>query len=422
MAEFRDMLELLAGRDNVIDKNMYIADADKAAELISELIRNERDKTESFKEKIKKEIDGLFFLFSEVTLENEMSFYERLMNLCSRLSARQKIEKLQNKVVISFGGSVSAGKSMFINAISGIGNKLPVDQKTTTAIPTYIIKSDKNDIHANSVYGYSTDISENALNAMAHEFDTTYGIGFPSFVDSIIVENSKYVLADEIALLDTPGYTKYDEDNNSKKVVSDREKAYEQLSASDYLIWLIDISCGTITEDDLQFISSLKIQTPILIVFTKADLKSETEIGQILCQAKEVVASRDRGFSCYGITAYSSKQKKEYGQDLIQEFFNSTVSGNVRGYDIIAEFEQIKAEMREAITDAMGSAQNTAGELFTYISNSDNPRNIKSSVALWSEANQLGNSLSALLKRYDVSMNKIEREIKQFFKKGERTK
>ena len=143
----------------VSDENMYIADEDKAVELIAELIRNEADSSVYFRKQMEGRINRLFSLFSEVTIENEMVLYERFMDLCSRLSERHKIQKLKDKVVVSFGGEVSAGKSRFINTISGIGEKLPVDQKTTTAIPTYIIKSNTEQIHANSVYGYTTPIS-----------------------------------------------------------------------------------------------------------------------------------------------------------------------------------------------------------------------------------------------------------------------
>ena len=134
-------------------------------------------------------------------IENKLFFYERFIELCSRLLEIQKIKKIQDKVVISFGGKVSSGKSKFINSISGIGQKLPVDQKTTTAIPTYIIKSKSNSVHAVTTDGYSTEISLNGLEAMAHEFNDTYGIGFPAFVDSIIIESNEYTLSNKIALL-----------------------------------------------------------------------------------------------------------------------------------------------------------------------------------------------------------------------------
>ena len=83
--------------------NMYIADEEKAIELISELIKNKPDASIYFQKRIENQINHLFSLFSEVTIENEMLFYQRFMDLCSRLSERQKIQKIQDKVVISFG-------------------------------------------------------------------------------------------------------------------------------------------------------------------------------------------------------------------------------------------------------------------------------------------------------------------------------
>lgn len=409
-------LDILFDEVNVPDENMYIANEDKAVELIAELIKNKSDSSVHFRRRIEKKINDLFALFSEVSIKNEMIMYERFLDLCFRLSERKKIQKLHDKVVISIGGRVSSGKSKFINTISGIGDKLPVDQKTTTAIPTYIIKSKEENIYANSVYGYSTEISTEALNAMAHEFDTVYGIGFPAFVDSIIIESNEYSLPEEIALLDTPGYTKYDEDNNSRKVVSDREKAFEQLSISDYLIWLIDIDTGAITEDDIQFIESLRIKTPILIVFTKADLKSQNEIAQIISVARDTISKTT--IDCFGITAYSANEKKEYGTNEIAKFLNYTISGDVRQNDIIAEFRNVEKEMREAINLAIKQFQNTERALFTYISNSNQIMDIKSLAKLWGKSNQDGYVLNNLLKQYETMIRDINRDIKKFFGEG----
>lgn len=404
----------------VPDANMYIANEDKAVELLAELIKNKSDSTVYFQKKMKEKINQMFSLFSEVTIENEMIMYERFMDLCSRLSERKKIQKLHDKVVISFGGRVSAGKSKFINTISGIGDKLPVDQKTTTAIPTYIIKSKNEAIYANSVYGYSTEISTEALDAMAHEFDTVYGIGFPAFVDSIIIESKEYSLPHEVALLDTPGYTKYDKDNNSKMVVSDREKAFEQLSISDYLIWLIDIDTGAITEDDIQFIESLKIKTQILIVFTKADLKSQKEITEIINGAKDIVSGTS--IKCFGITAYSANQKKEYGTNEIANFFKYAVNGKVRQNNIRAEFENVEKEMWGAIDNAISQSRNNAQRLFSYISNSDQILAVGALAKLWGKVNQDGYILNNLLRQYKVIIREINQEIEKFLGEGVETK
>ena len=416
--EFDDEINLddLFGDIELPDENMYIANEDKAVELISELIKNKTDSSMYFRRRIEEKINKMFSLFSEVTIKNDMLMYERFLDLCSRLSERKKIQKLHDKVVISFGGKVSAGKSKFINTISGIDDKLPVDQKTTTAIPTYIIKSNEERIHANSVYGYSTEISVEALNAMAHEFDTVYDIGFPAFVDSIIIESNEYSLPEEIALLDTPGYTKYDEDNNSKKVISDREKAFEQLSVSDYLIWLIDIDSGAITEDDIQFIESLRIKTPILIVFTKADLKSKKEISQIVNDAQDSISKT--AINCFGITAYSANEKKEYGTNEISKFINYTINGEVRQNDIVSEFRNVEKEMRAEIELAIEQSQNTAQGLFTYISSSNQIMDIRSLSKLWGKANQDRYMLKILLKQYDLIIRGINQDINNFFGEG----
>ncbi len=411
-------LDVLFKDINVSNSNVYIADEDKAVELVSELITNKTNYSlvNSLK-KIKKEINTLFSLFSEVSIDNEMILYERFMYLCSRLSERQRIKKIQDKVVISFGGKVSAGKSKFINTISGIGDKLPVDQKTTTAIPTYIVKAEKDSIYANSVYGYSTRISNEKLNAMAHEFDYVYGIGFSAFVDSIIIESSEYTLPSDIALLDTPGYTKYDEQSDSRMVISDRQKAYDQLRATDYLIWLIDIDNGVITEDDIQFIESLHIRTPILIVFTKADLKSDEEIKQIVKAANESIIKTT--IDCFGITAYSANLRKEYNNNLIEKFLDYSLSGNVRNNDIRGEFKNVEEEMRKEIVKKIDQYKKTAKALFSYISKSNQIMDIRSLAMLWGKANQDGYKLEKLLRNYDDKINRINKDMEEYFREGE---
>lgn len=399
------------------DKNMYISDEEKATELISELIKNETVSSSYIRENIERQFKDLFALFSQVSLDGELELYEHFMELCSRLSETNKIRRIKDKVVVSLGGKVSAGKSNFINAISGIGKMLPVSQKTTTAIPTYVIKAEKDKISANSIYGYSTKISADALEAMAHEFDEVYGIGFSSFIDNIIFESEKYELRKEIALLDTPGYTKFDEDQKSKTVLSDRQRAFKQLSISDYLIWLIDIENGAVTQDDLEFIQDLRIKTPILIVFTKADLKSSKQIEEILSYARETI--KKTSINCFGVTAYSSVDCKEYGGDHIHRFLNHTIQAGVRNNDIMAEFIKAEQDMRDRIVHAKNQSNDRAKSLFSYIAVSEKILGVQSLVSLWGESNQESYHLSVLLKEYDKSIELINTSIRKLLSEGE---
>lgn len=395
--------------------NLYIADEKKAVELLASLIRNDAKTSAYAVRKIRRYIDELFALFEDVGLENGLELYEQFLDLCAQLSARQKIRKIQDKVVVSFGGAFSAGKSKFINSISGIENILPVAQVPTTSIPTYIIKSNRDELRANSIYGYATNLTAEAMNALTHEFYDVYGIGFSSFVDSIIVESSRFSLPKDIALLDTPGYTKHDEKSDSKLTISDKERAFEQLRASDYLIWLADIDSGCLTDEDLNFIKELRIKTPILIVFTKADKKPESEIQSIIRAARETIDGTS--IDCFGITAYSSNQNKEYGNRLIPQFINFTLSGEVRGNDILGEFDRIEREMRERIQRSIQQSRDTARTLFSYITHSNQFLYIRSLVALWGKANQESYQLSNLLKRYEAITSKVKWEIMEYVRR-----
>ena len=395
--------------------NLYIADEKKAVELLANLIRNDTKASAYAVKKIRRYVDELFDLFEDVGLENGLELYEQFLDLCARLSARQKIRKIQDKVVISFGGAFSAGKSKFINSISGIENMLPVAQAPTTSIPTYIIKSNRDELRANSIYGYATNLTAEAMDALTHEFYDVYGIGFSAFVDSIIVESSRFSLPKDVALLDTPGYTKHDDKSSSKMTISDKERAFEQLRASDYLIWLADIDSGCLTDEDLNFIKELRIKTPILIVFTKADKKPESAIQSIIRTAQETIDGTS--IDCFGITAYSSNQNKEYGKSLIPQFINFALSGGVRGNDILGEFDRIEQEMRRRIQRSIHQSQDTARTLFSYITHSNQFLFIRSLVALWGKANQEGYQLSNLLKKYDAIISRAKWEIMEYVRR-----
>lgn len=399
------------------EKNMYIANDDNAVNLIAELIRNTSNSSFQIQKKVESYVNDIFRMFSDISIENELEYYEQFMDLCARLSERRKIQKIHNKAVISFGGKFSAGKSKFINSISGIGELLPVAQAPTTSIPTYIIKSDCNKLSANSIYGYSVEITTEAMNALTHEFYDIYKIGFSAFVDSIIAESVNYSLSENIALLDTPGYTKYDDESDSKLVISDRQKAYEQLKASDYLIWLVDIENGGLTEDDIEFMESLHMKTPILIVFTKADLKTEEIIEEVVNSARKTL--NETAINYFDVTAYSSNLNVEYGDSKIEKYIRFAENDTVRNHDIINEFKRIQAAMRNSIMKSIQQTNSTAKGLFDYIKNSTQIMEIRSLAVLWGKANQEHYSLNNMLRKYDYIVESMNHEIIYYIGKAD---
>lgn len=393
-------------------ENAYIADDRKAVELLSRLLKFNRNSSASTLNKINLCIDRIFSLFSEVTITDEVQLYHRFKDAAAKLSEQQKVQQLQDKAVVSLGGQFSAGKSAFINSISGIEQSLPVAQAPTTSIPTYIVKSKEDTLIAHSIYSYSVSLSSEEMNAMTHEFYESYKIGFSAFIDCIICESSSFRLKNNIALLDTPGYTKYDVKKESKVAVSDREKARSQLRISDYLIWLVDIDNGCITEDDILFIESLHIKNQVLVVFTKADKKSETEIKSIIQNAKDTIERTS--IKCYAITAYSSIENREYGDTLISKYFDEYIETDNGINNLYQEFLSIEGDLKRNINSAIASSDNTARSLFNYIRNSELIQAIKSVSALWGETNQKQSYLKELYKDYLVIEASLNNALRKY--------
>lgn len=384
---------------------------ERACGLLSLLISNKaREETvaEGKAMEIKALVDELLGLLREDAFPGEIEAKRRIDRACSYLNKIHKLEKLNNKTVISLGGKFSAGKSKFINAISGMKQLLPEAQEPTTSIPTYIIKGKANTIRAMSAFGYTRNLTDSDIRAMTHEFYETYSIGFASFVDSIIVETVDFALNPGIALLDTPGYNKADGQINERRDFSDKKLAFEQLKTTDYLIWLVDLDNGGITENDLCFLRELNIETPVLIVFTKADKKTEREIQNIIASAETTI--ENSGLNCFGITAYSSYEQKEYCSELIKPFFEFAMSENRRCNDIIKEFESVEDMLIQQIMDALDESEARCKALRSIILNTPNPTDIQALSELWGAEGQLCHHYEELMLRFtELSMNINER-------------
>lgn len=399
-------------------ENAYISDDSKAIELLANLIQFKGNNAAFALREINQYIDGIFSLFSDVTIKDELQLYRRFKDAAAKLSEQQKVQQLQYKAIVSLGGQFSSGKSAFINSISGIQQSLPVAQAPTTSIPTYIVRSNKDDLKAHSIYGYTVSLSPEAMNAMTHEFYDSYKIGFSAFIDCIIAESSSYKLKDYIALLDTPGYSKYDVKTESRMSVSDREKARSQLRISDYLVWLVDIDNGCITEEDIRFIESLHIKNQVLIVFTKADKKSDDEIQSIIQNAKETI--KKTAIKCYGITAYSSIENKEYGNNLISFYFDYYITTRQGSNDIYKEFLSIEKDLKKNIETEINSSRMTAKSLFRYIRCSELIHAIKSISTLWGKTNQKRAYLKEHLEEYLLIEAFLNDALKKYLKRDER--
>ncbi len=415
-----DVLDIdrLLGTVEIDDRNAYISDSDNALKLFSSFFHSVKDIDLAPRKKVMKRINNIFKLLKEDGFNNELEYYKQFLNLFGRLSEREKLRKIGSKTVVSLGGEFSAGKSNFINSIANIDGLLPEAQSPTTSIPTYIIHGNKDRIVANSIYGYSVELTEEEMQALTHEFYEYYNVGFSAFIESIVIETPDFSLDSNIAMLDTPGYNKYDGETIERRTVTDRIKAFEQLKITDFLIWLINIENGGFTHEALDFIESLELKKPILVVLNKADKKSEAEILAILNEARETV-SKKLTVPVYAVTVYSSHEKREYfGADLIREYLDMAVNDTVRSNDIQREFEDLERELREEIQTEQEKNITESKEIFNYIKASQDVMQISSLAKLWSESNRAGFRYRRLLEEYDKCCEALNDSIKKYMQEG----
>ena len=186
--------------------NIYISDSKKAVQLISQLVHNGKKTKKVELLHISDELKKVFQLMNECDIPDMFEQQRKLEMLLERLMEFGISDILRGKHVVSLGGRFSAGKSKFINAITGIDNILPVDQNPTTSVPSYITQADFDKIQANTKFGYSVNLSNDAMKALSHEFYNKYQIGFSTILENIIIKSKTYNIDSSIVLLDTPGW------------------------------------------------------------------------------------------------------------------------------------------------------------------------------------------------------------------------
>ena len=347
------------------DRNPYIVHPEKALELISMLVRNSTEEVavNAMVRDLKRKVGEIFKLFSELSIPGETECYRRFMVLCDKAMEQNKIRSLRGRTVISLGGRFSSGKSSFINAFSNMGNLLPVEQTPTTSIPTYLVSDDHDSFAANSYHGFSMMLPKEAVEAISHDFADTHKIQLAAFVESIVITAADWKLPPQIALLDTPGYNKPETGTDDvRAVLSDRLRAREQLKKTDYLIWLADITNGTLTQDDFEFINRLGMSNPILIIFNKADKVDDQKRLEVVNHTRNDLG-KNLNPECFGVAAYSSTEKKEYDGDLINGFFDMVAQSGCHCNDLYAEVVELENGLRQTLDKLCNEENDFAKDL-----------------------------------------------------------
>ena len=321
--------------------NKYLNNPEEGLSLCASLISNSEytGPNSKFQNEIKHIIEHEFLNHAEHD-DNTTGAraYANLLNWQDKLAEAISFPQLEKSYTVAVGGSFSAGKTRFLTSVLGCPSLLPTDTTPTTSIPTYLFKGKENSIDALNFYGKKTSIDEEALKAICHSFNKQYGVTFSHLLQMIAVERKEFSYSNLI-FLDTPGYSKADNIGDSTQN-TDENIARTHLRSADYLIWLVDQQNGTVPKPDIDFIQSLDLQQPVLLVISKADKRPENLIREVIATAK---ADLERAEINYlDVIAYSAQNAQEIsatGQRLTD--FLDEINQGKNGSTLLWELEQI---------------------------------------------------------------------------------
>ncbi len=230
------------------------------------------------------------------SLEQEL---ERFREFCA-------FPALARKVVVGFGGAFSSGKSSLINAV--LGKRLLVAEvDPTTTLPTYLLRGEQDEIHALNLFRRRVSLSHEEFLSLTHEEVETYGSNVSRLLQAAFRSVGDFAW-DNLALVDTPGYSKPDSDTWSAR--TDEHVARAQLNAAQAIVWVVSAEAGTIPENDLAFLASLRPEIPRLVVLSRADKRPAADIADVVAVIARTLA--ERNLPVLGVIPVSAHKKNAY--------------------------------------------------------------------------------------------------------------
>ncbi|BBQ53420.1 hypothetical protein WP2S18C03_25010 [Aeromonas veronii] len=224
---------------------------------------------------------------------------------------------LPSKVVVGLGGSFSAGKSSLINALIGDRQCLVTEVDPTTSLPTYLVqgKGEQTEVHAINLFNRVVSLSHEQFRTLTHEEKSRYGSQVSSLLKSVVVAHPALPW-DNLALLDTPGYSKAEQAGSDR---TDANLARTQLNSAQFIVWLVPADKGSITEEDISFLGTLDRAIPKLVVISRADKHPAEEIEKIVALVRDTLAKR--GLSVLDVIPFSNRLHSNYSAEPLLDYF-----------------------------------------------------------------------------------------------------
>lgn len=384
--------------DSNEDINSYLSDSKKGFALIANLIANVENKEDVYKllEDMKKLIDNDFIELSKWSnLPNQIDVYRRLRSVYEDIKDMTDFSALVNKNIVAIGGGFSSGKSRLINTLLD-DDILPTETTPTTSIPTYIRSGNDEKIYALNTFNVKADVDRDGVKAISHDFNKEYDISFSHVIKLLMLETPAFKY-DNIAILDTPGYSKAD--SLQKGSNTDERKAREHLSQADYLIWVIDIQKGTLPDTDIEFINSLEYDGKIFFILNRADLRPPKEREEVMKTVSERIKAS--GLKSCGLLLFSSiEAQQEIKGDSILGFLEN-INTKLKSTNIKKRFNKIVAFMLNHISEENRILKETVGYFNKFIlDNNDNGSDISS-------VRRVLNKTKEQAKKQQLTINKL---------------
>ena len=253
--------------------------------------------------------------------------------------------ELIGKKVVALGGGFSSGKSTFLNTLLGNSKILPTAINPSTSVPTYVIKNQIERASAINAFLAKVEMKIGDVKSIAHGFgedENSTELTLGHLIRSIFVSTPQSTY-ENIAFLDTPGYSKADSEAYSAK--TDEKIAHSQLNSSDYIIWFVSADAGTISVDDVNFLSKLDKNIPKLIIINKADkVPNQNTLKELKDGIKSTL--NVKGIKYEDVLTYSRKIDVVCDRSLVEDFLRKLNVGK-QETDFSYQFKKLFVDCRK---------------------------------------------------------------------------
>ena len=242
----------------------------------------------------------------------DIDFIDSLNSILKRIELELSAHENTNDTQVVVAGGFSAGKSSFLNTITGAENLLPTGIEPVSMISTYLYFSNKiKDVVVKGVNLKDAVVllDKDVLQCIQHSSSSK--VYLASVLNKLFVEMPSEDLKG-LVFIDTPGYNNSDKANDSNGQ-SDQDTATDSFKDGNVLFWVVDIEGGTVPAKDRtminQFLEAHEEDGKVVIIFNKADKKPDSEIKSIVdMTAKEYGLGSDQ--SIIDVLAYSCFDNK----------------------------------------------------------------------------------------------------------------